>query len=130
MQPVYSKRDIGRIGEDVACQFLVQKGYRIVERNFRRPYGEIDIVAERGGIIRFVEVKAVSCKKLPDMAIERNDYHPEELVHAAKMHRIARTAEVYMISKKDSRDYQIDVVAVFLLISSRRARCRLFENVI
>lgn len=123
-----SKKDIGRIGEDVACQFLVRKGFRILERNFRRACGEIDIIAEKDGILRFVEVKSVSCAELPDVSKESTGYRPEELVHPAKMRHIARTADIYLITKKEEREYQIDVVGVFLDLSKRQARCRMIEN--
>jgi putative endonuclease len=125
----YSKRDIGRMGEDVACQFLVKKGYKVLVRNYRQKCGEIDIIAERNGVVRFVEVKSVSRDTLPDVLKEENEYRPEEMVHAAKLKKIARTAEVYMLSKKDDREYQIDVIGVFLNVSTRNARCRLLENV-
>ncbi len=48
----------GRQGEDVAVQFLLKKGYRIVERNFRCPFGEMDIVARQADTLVFVEVRS------------------------------------------------------------------------
>ena len=54
------RKEVGRIGEGIATQFLERKGFRVVARNYRKPWGEIDIIAEKGGIVRFVEVKAVS----------------------------------------------------------------------
>lgn len=50
-------KEKGNIGEDYACGFLERKGYRILDRNYRSRYGEIDIIAEKGGYIAFVEVK-------------------------------------------------------------------------
>jgi putative endonuclease len=123
------KRQTGNAGEDVACQFLVGKGFAILERNYLRPWGEIDIVAEKGGTVRFVEVKAVSRESLPDISRENGGYRPEEQVHPAKLRKVARTAEMYMNEKGDQRDYQIDVVGVFLDMKNRKARCRLFEQV-
>lgn len=52
-----SRKAFGTAGEDEAARFLVKKGYRIIERNFRCRYGEIDIIAADGGSIVFVEVK-------------------------------------------------------------------------
>ena len=123
------KKLIGKLGEDIASQFLEQKGFRVLERNYLRTWGEIDIIAEKAGIVRFIEVKAVSRERLPDISRENNDYRPEEQVHPAKLRKVARTAEMYMNEKNDTREYQIDVVGVFMDVKNRKARCRLFEQV-
>ena len=125
-----ARKEAGRIGEEVASQFLVRKGYKVLERNYRKPWGEIDIIAEKDNSVRFVEVKAVSREAFQDISRENNNYRPEEQVHPAKLAKVARTAEMYMNSKNDQREYQIDVVGVFLDMKSRRARCRLFEQVL
>lgn len=118
------KKETGDLGESVACRFLEQKGYRIIERNYRKPWGEIDIVALKNRVLRFVEVKSVSVN---DFSRER-DYEPEDLVDHRKLKKVARTASLYMENKKDSREFQIDVVGVFLNSEKRIARCRLIEQ--
>ena len=45
------RKEVGRIGEQVACSFLVRKGYTIIDRNYRKPWGEIDVIAEKGNIV-------------------------------------------------------------------------------
>ncbi|HVM73697.1 MAG TPA: YraN family protein [Candidatus Paceibacterota bacterium] len=124
------RKEVGRIGESVAAEFLQRKGFRIIERNYRKPWGEIDIIAEKNGVVRFVEVKTLSHENITDISREMPDYRPEEQVHPAKLHRIARTAELYMNGTRDSREYQVDVVGVFLNTVTRKARCRLFEQVL
>jgi len=125
------RKEVGRLGEEVAAQFLEKKGFKILERNYRKPWGEIDIIAEKGDIVRFIEVKAVSRERLPrDVSRETSDYRPEEMVHPAKLAKVTRTAELYMNSKRDTREFQIDVVGVFLDMKTRQARCRLFEQVL
>jgi putative endonuclease len=115
-----TRKDIGKLGEDIACQFLVRKGYKILSRNYRKPWGEIDVIAEKANSIRFVEVKAVS---------RESKYHePEELVDERKLKKLARTAALYMETTKDQREYQIDVVGVILNKDKRIARCRLIEQ--
>ena len=114
------RKEVGRLGEDIAVQFLERKGYKIIARNYRKPWGEIDIIAEKAGSVRFIEVKAVSR--------ESSDYRPEELVDARKLEKVARTASLYMESKGDEREYQIDAVGVIMDVSSRTAKCRLFEQ--
>ncbi len=125
-----NRKEVGRIGESVAAQFLERKGFNIIDRNYRKPWGEIDLIAEKGGIVRFVEVKTLSRESSPDISREMSDYRPEEQVHPAKLRKIARTAEMYMNGKRDGREYQIDVVGVFLNVKTRQARCRLFEQVL
>ena len=125
-----SRSEIGRIGEDIAAQFLKRKGFNILERNYWKPWGEIDIIAEKGGVVRFVEVKAVTRESLPDVSRESNDYRPEENIHPAKLQKVARTAELYMSSKGDEREFQIDAVGVYLDTLNRRARCRLYEQIL
>ena len=122
-----SRKKIGQLGEDIACQFLERKGFKILERNYRKPWGEIDIIAEKDGVVRFVEVKAVSRESLPDISREM-DYRPEEMVTPDKLRKVARTAVLYMENKKDKREYQIDVVGVIMDIASKKARCRLIEQ--
>lgn len=125
-----SRKEIGRLGEQIAADFLEKKGFNLIERNFRKPWGEIDIIAEKRGVIRFVEVKTLARDVLPDVSRENNGYRPEEQVHPWKLRKIARTAEMYMNARKDSREYQIDVVGVFIDRKNRKARCRLFEQVL
>ena len=124
------RKEVGRIGEDIAAQFLEGKGFRIVARNYRKPWGEIDIIAEKGREVHFVEVKTVSRESLPNVSREMDNYRPEEQVHPAKLRKVARTAELYMDAHSDVREFQIDVVGVFLDIKTRRARCRIFEQVL
>lgn len=54
------KQKIGQIGEDCACEYLEKNSYKIIERNYLKKWGEIDIIAKKGSKIHFVEVKAVS----------------------------------------------------------------------
>ena len=124
------RKQAGRVGEQIACIFLQSKGFSVIERNHRKPWGEIDIIAEKENIIRFVEVKTLSQEKRSHVSRENDGYRPEEQVHPWKLRKIARTAEIYMNSRKDKREYQIDVIGVLLDMKSRRARCRLFEQVL
>lgn len=125
-----STKQIGQIGEDVAAEFLQRKGYEILDRNYRQPWGEIDIIGVKDGVVRFIEVKSVSRESLSDHGLEEGSHRPEEMVHEHKIRKISMTAEMYMNGSRDTRDYQIDVVGVFLDVKNRRAKCRLLEGVI
>lgn len=129
MHPISSRKNRGVLGEKIACQYLENKDFKILEKNYRKPWGEIDIIAEKAGILHFVEVKAVS--REPGFDISREmDYRPEELVTKSKLRKVARTATLYMEAHRDDREYQIDVIGVVLLEETRTARCRFFEQVI
>ncbi|HEY4514459.1 MAG TPA: YraN family protein [Candidatus Paceibacterota bacterium] len=122
----FTSKNVGKLGEDIACQYLKQKGYEIVERNFRQKWGEIDVIAVKSNVVCFVEVKAVS-----QHGISREmDYRPEEMVHNKKLQNLAKTAGLYMASKKDSREFQIDVIGIIIDQPTRTARCRYFEQVL
>ncbi|MBI5470603.1 YraN family protein [Candidatus Kaiserbacteria bacterium] len=124
---ITSKRQTGNLGEEIAVQFLVKKGFKIIERNYNKPWGEIDIIAEKGNIVRFVEVKSVS-REIKEGVTREIDYRPEELVNARKLRKLARTAALYMESKRDKREFQIDAIGVIMDESKRIARCRFFEQ--
>lgn len=130
MVPHEARASVGRSGEEIACLYLTRKGYRILERNYRRKWGEIDIVAEKDGIVRFVEVKAVSRENEVTGISREIAYRPEELMHKQKLHKVARTAALYMEERRDSREYQIDGVGVIMDLKTRIARCRLFEQIL
>lgn len=116
----------GAQGEEIACIFLKRKGFRIIERNFRKPWGEIDIIAEKDGIVRIIEVKSITT--IVNVLSREIDYRPEELVTRRKLLKVARTAALYMEQKKDNREYQVDVVGVLMDQGKRTARCRFFEQ--
>lgn len=99
-----NKRTVGNVGESAACSALVKAGLTILERNFRRPTGEIDIIAKDKKMIVFVEVKTRSSLKFG---------RPSEAVGKAKQLHILRTAMLYL-SEKGLEDAPIrfDIVEV------------------
>ena len=125
-----TSRITGALGEELARQFLARKGFNIIIMNYRKPYGEIDIIAEKSGVVRFVEVKAVTREPSADISRVTDHYRPEEMAHESKLRKVARTAQAYMAETKDDRDYQVDVVGVLMDSMNRRAVCRLFEQVL
>lgn len=119
----------GALGEDIACLFLRRKGFRIIARNYRKPWGEVDIIAEKDHIIRFVEVKAITVPS-EDISRESTKYLPEEQIHPQKLKKIVRTAELYMADREGDQEFQVDAIGVLMDPITRRARCRLFEQVL
>jgi putative endonuclease len=119
-------RETGDLGEEIAAKFLDSRGFKVIERNYQKPWGEVDIICEKDSVVRFVEVKSVSVK---DFSRERS-YEPEDLVDARKLRKVSRTATLYMDSKRDMREFQIDVVAVLLNHEKKIARCTFLEQVL
>jgi len=122
------KGEIGVLGEEIACRYLKKRGFTLVERNYRRPWGEIDVVARRGEVMHFVEVKAVLISRENISREMRVD--PLEHVTRTKLEKVARTATSYMNSKGNGAQMQIDVIGVYLDERTRRARCVYLEQVI
>lgn len=96
-------RELGRLGENAACEFLKAGGYEIVERNWRVRSGEIDIIARRDRMTVFVEVKARSGGGFG---------LPEESVTPAKANRIRLLATEYLSTAGVHGEVRFDVIAV------------------
>ena len=95
-------RKVGQWGEGVAASYLEKHGYKLVARNVRTPYGEIDIVVEKDGFTIFVEVKTRTSSSLGP---------PEISVTPKKQEHMLAAAEHY--AQEHEIDYwQIDVMAV------------------
>lgn len=131
---------VGAEGEEVAAQYLKSRGFTIVSRNFRRPYGEIDIVArETSGKLVFVEVKTVSWETPFHMEQGRGSkgvsygtdtYRPEDNVHPQKLKRLSRTIEAYLLTKHYEGDWRFDVIAVYLNPTAKEAKIRHTEDIV
>ena len=97
------QQKIGKLGEDIVCQFLNNLGYRILERNWRYSKAEIDIIAMDGNILTFIEVKAKSYTFFGD---------PEASVSAYKERLIIDAANRYMSLIGHTWEIRFDIVSV------------------
>lgn len=102
------KSRLGKVGEDIACRHLIKNGYTIIKRNFREPWGELDIIAKAPDkTLVFVEVKTAS---------DSSFIKPEEQLTKAKLRKLKRTASLYaghfpeLID--DKKSWRIDLVAL------------------
>lgn len=111
--------DKGREGEDATARLYERRGYRVLERNWRCPLGELDLVLERGGVLVFCEVKARSGVAFG------GGY---EAVTWSKRRRLRRLAEAYLEGRTRRRDARVrfDVASVWL--GPRGADVELFED--
>jgi putative endonuclease len=95
---------VGKIGEDLATKFLEEKGYNIIERNYRFGHGELDIIAEKDNILIFIEVKT---KKHGDFG------DPINWIKRGKQLQMGRIARGYLYERNiTDRDCRFDVVLV------------------
>ena len=120
---------IGEIGENVAVHFLQTKGYSIVERNYTKKWGEIDIVAQKEGILHFIEVKAKSID-FNINHIQVDYYKPEDGMHPWKIQRLSRTIQTYLIERKIKREWQFDLITLYLDDKAKKAKVGFMENII
>ncbi len=127
-----NSQKIGELGENVACKFLMKHGFTVLERNYTKKWGEIDIIAQKGEKIYFTEVKSVSFVTLPDFSSD-NPFtkRPEENMHPWKLRRLSRTIQTYLINKRiGNTPWQFDVLLVYLDLKNRTARIKTLENII
>lgn len=111
---VHKGHNIGQIGENLACSWLNKHGFRIVDRNYWKKWGEIDVVAQKGNDLRFVEVKTVSRDR---GKISQHDYEPEDNMHPWKRQRLRRVIETYLLEKNiddEKIDWQVDAISVYV----------------
>jgi putative endonuclease len=115
------KSKIGAIGENTIAQYLLKRGFKIIERNYRKKWGEIDIVAEKDGIIHFVEVKTG----------EPDGIRPEENITPFKIHQLKRIIQTYLFDKgiAPEADFQIDAAIVLLDFNAQKAKIRFIEDI-
>jgi len=116
-------RELGKRGEEIAAKYLQGKGFQVLEQNFSTKFGEIDLVAEKAGILHFVEVKL---KQGEDFGT------PEEMINPEKLTRVQNMADYYLMAKTDMEEKyqqrQIDAVCIVLGLGGEVVRINLYEN--
>lgn len=125
-----SSKQLGIFGEQIAEDYLKNKGYQILDKNyFSRistgpKIGEVDIVAKKNDIISFIEVKTLRL-------VQNEPFSPEEKVDFGKQRKLVKTAESWLMKKKIplNSKWQIDVITIELN-SNKKAKINHFENAI
>lgn len=118
-----NQTDFGAWAENYVAQYLNTRSYEIIERNYRKKWGEIDIIARKDGILIFVEVKA-----------NKNNvagFEPEQRVNREKLKRLNRAIQTYLAAKKYPReqDWQIDIVSLTLDKNRGVVKIKHFKNI-
>lgn len=121
--PLYqpSSHEVGRIGEDVCAGFLIKRGYKILERNWRCVFGEADLVALDDEQLVLVEVKTRLC-------LDEHDTMPELAVDERKRKRYRNIALAYMTTHPHYKHMRFDVAGV-RIVREHLASVRYFENI-
>ncbi len=140
-------RELGALGEKLACEYLVEKGLKILGKNYTVPtgrqgiiWGEIDIIAKKkfklfgknDRVIHFVEVKTI---------IAQSGFHPEDKVDFKKQKKLRQLSEIWLKNEgfKENQPCQIDVIGVTISNDSKEplghsptgeAKIAYFENVV
>lgn len=123
---------IGKLGESIALRFLESKNYSLLDRNFRRKWGELDLVVKKDEQIVFVEVKTVSCFVPGGVPREGEDKHrPEDKVGVHKRDRLRRIIQTYLGKfSNQPTNWRVDLICVYLDKKRERSEIKWLENII
>lgn len=117
-------RQVGKKGEEIAENYLRDRGYLIIDKNSSTKFGEIDLIAAKDGLLVFVEVKL---KQTEDFGT------PEEMIGKNKIAQVKRTAELYLLNNpqvlSSFEKFQIDAVCVVTGLGGEIARINHYENI-
>lgn len=115
------RQSIGRLGETMAVTYLKKKGFSILERNYRTPYGEIDLIVNLRNVIVFVEVKTRASDSLGP---------PEISITPKKLEHMRNAAEYYIQQHPEkANDWRIDAISIQLRAAQSLPRIDHFENI-
>jgi len=122
----------GDLGEKLAQQYLTDHGFSLIEANYWRKWGEIDvIVKDKEGMVHFIEVKTVSyeTKGKLERALISGDWRPEEQVTARKLHQIHKAIQTWVSEHDYEEEFVIDVLAIRIVPHETYATVNFIENV-
>lgn len=102
-----NSKTLGDIGERIAKNYLKQKGYKILDKNFRyKKLGELDIIAQKNSDVIFFEVKARRKKHL-------SDFMPEDNITRDKQRKLIKLSQLWLAKRKlENINWQIDILAI------------------
>ena len=130
------KNKIGAYGEEIAANYLKKLGHVVLDTNYLKKWGEIDIVSRETinnkATLHFVEVKTVSYETKIDLerAVSYGTWRPEENVHPLKIQKMNRAIESWLMEHDCDSGWQIDVIAVRIVPRERYATVKYLPNII
>lgn len=114
-------KKVGVIGEDIAVNFLKNKGFRIITRNFSTKYGEIDVIAQEGNKLHFIEVKTRTSD---------NKGKPYEAINKRKVFHLKSAIQIYLLKNKNKDcKLSLDAISIWLGENNSIKELLYFENV-
>jgi putative endonuclease len=113
------QKNLGKIGEDLALDYLKSHGYLVLEINFTSKFGEIDIVAKKNLTLYFIEVKTRS---------NLNYGEPFEAVNKRKIYHIKKAAQYYLL-KNNPGDYKLKVAVFSILIEGEKTDLKFWDDI-
>lgn len=128
-----SRNEVGALGEKVAVEYLRRHGLRLIETNYARKTGEIDVIVRgpnREECLHFVEVKTVMVDEFPKDEGGVDTYDPSANLHEAKVRKVARTGEWYVMEKEWEGHWQVDGCLVWLRRSDGMARVQYLPQIV
>lgn len=125
-----TRKEVGALGEKVAAEYLKRHGFFIRDRNIARKTGELDIIAEKGNTLHFIEVKTILADTFPDEKNAGDDYDPSLNLHEAKIRKVARTGEWYVLEKGWEGEWQVDGCLVWLRRRDGMARVSYLPQIV
>lgn len=125
-----TRKEIGDLGERMAAAYLVRHGMRIRDRNVARKTGELDIVAEEGETLHFVEVKTNLVEAFPEERGSADTYDPSLNLHEAKIRKVARTGEWYVLEHEWEGEWQVDGCLVWIRRADGRGKVRYLPQIV
>jgi putative endonuclease len=111
--------EVGKIGENLAKEFLEKQGYKIIEQNYKTKYAEIDLVAQNKKCLIFVEVRT---------KIGEDFGTPEETINRKKLRKVQRNALAYAAFKKWEGPLRLDAICIVLKPDYTVERLAHYEN--
>lgn len=144
-------QQIGETGENIAVKFLMKHNFAILERNYTKKWGEIDIIAKKSNKLYFIEVKSVSRrtiahnvpretqetdtnnpKSVTHGTFNNDNYQAEDNMHPWKLKRLSRTIQTYLLSNRiqDDTDWQVDLLVVYLDMENRKAQVKVVSDIV
>ncbi len=135
MKQIKNSKYWGLVCEEIATNYLKRKGYCLVERNYLKKCGEIDIIVEKDGLIHFVEVKGVIHETNPNnvnrVTTRSFDCHRvEDNLSSRKLNRLKRTIGVYLSEKATTENWCLDAILIYLNPKNRSARAVFMPNIL
>ncbi len=113
----YNRR-LGQYGENLAAEFLIRRGCRIIDQNFATPYGELDLIATNGDEILFIEVKTRTNVTYG---------YPEIAVDTKKLNHLQKAIRIYLEQHRLQMNWRLEIISIELNKLKKTAKIRRFS---